>query len=63
MTAFRGHHAAQASHLDALYAKHSALEQKIRDALKHPSTSTVLISAMKAQKLRIKDEIERGKTG
>ena len=61
MTASRGQHAAQPGHLEALCAKHSALEHRIREELKHPSTSHVLLSELKKRKLHLKEEIEREK--
>jgi hypothetical protein len=46
-------------HLDALRAKHAALSEKIDDEMRSPSASHVLIRQLKAQKLRLKDQIER----
>jgi len=58
MTASRGYHAAQPGHLEALCAKKAILEQRIREEMKHPSTSSIDISRLKIEKLRIKDRIE-----
>jgi len=54
----RGLVSAQQGRLDALRAKHAALDIQIREEQRHPSASELAIRAMKAQKLKIKEEIE-----
>jgi hypothetical protein len=55
----RGHTDGKQAHLDALRAKHASLSQQIDDEIRSPSASNVMIRALKAQKLRIKDQIEQ----
>jgi len=47
------------SHLTELSEKHKKLERDIADALRHPSVDDAVIVALKRQKLRLKEEIER----
>ena len=46
-------------HLAELAEKHRLLDQKIEEALAHPSTSDTEISRMKREKLKLKDEMTR----
>ena len=46
-------------HLDVLSDKHRVLEQRLEQALAHPSVSDGELAAIKREKLRIKDEIQR----
>lgn len=45
--------------LDNLLAKHSVLETKIRDELRHPLPDTLRISNLKKRKLQLKEEIQQ----
>ncbi len=45
------------SHLDALKAKHKALEAQLADAVTHASSSDQELAEIKHLKLKIKDEI------
>ena len=45
------------AHLEALKAKHQALEARLADAVAHASSSDQELAAIKHQKLKIKDEI------
>ncbi len=42
-----------------LTQRHAKLEQHLSDELSHPSTDDIVITQLKRQKLRIKEEIER----
>ena len=42
-----------------LDARHHNLDVRIDDAMKSPSSDTLQIAALKKEKLRIKEEIER----
>lgn len=46
-------------HLAELQQRHKALEDEIRDALRHRSTDDLLIADLKRRKLHLKEEIER----
>ena len=46
-----------AEHVDALRAKHSALENAIQDEISRPQPDDLHIQELKKEKLRIKDEI------
>ena len=46
------------AHLNELKNKHSNLEEKIKQELKHPKPDTLLITSLKRQKLQIKDQIQ-----
>jgi hypothetical protein len=61
MIATRGA-SAQQNHLEALRAKHAALEEKIREEQKFPSTSPTILRELKLQKLRIKETISQAQT-
>ena len=45
------------AHLEALKAKHQALEARLADAIAHASSSDQELAAIKHQKLKLKDEI------
>lgn len=47
------------AHVAELTDKHRALEQKIENELARPSVDSIVISQLKREKLRIKDELER----
>jgi hypothetical protein len=42
-----------------LDARHHQLDARILDALKSPSSDTLQVAALKKEKLKIKEEIER----
>jgi hypothetical protein len=46
-------------HITELSAKHRKLEELIEKELAHPDWDEVRVHALKKQKLRIKDELER----
>ena len=46
-------------HIFELSEKHKKLEELIEDEMAHPDWSEMRVAALKKQKLRIKDEIER----
>lgn len=47
------------SHLDQLRQKHEALKARIRDEEKRPGADHLDVTALKREKLLIKEEIER----
>ncbi len=47
------------SHLDQLRHKHEALKAKIREEERRPGADHLEITAMKREKLHIKEQIER----
>ena len=47
------------AHLNELTEKHSALEKKLDKELARPHADSLLITKLKREKLRIKDEIAR----
>jgi len=47
------------SHINELHKKHTKLKQTIESELKHPGADELQIHAMKKQKLRLKDEINK----
>ena len=47
------------SHLAELERRHQALETAIEKEKVHPATDDLKLCAMKKEKLRLKDEIER----
>lgn len=47
------------SHVEELRRKHHALSEAVERAQKSPSASDLEISAMKREKLRLKEEITR----
>lgn len=48
-----------APHLDELSEKHRVLELKIEEALSHPSIDPIVVSELKREKLKLKDEISK----
>ena len=48
-----------ASHVESLKRKHAKLEDEIAESERHPGTDHVQIAALKREKLRVKDEIEK----
>jgi len=46
-------------HIHELAEKHKKLEELIETEMAHPDWSEYRVSALKKQKLRIKDELER----
>ncbi len=46
-------------HIEELSAKHRKLEERIGEELAHPDWDEVRVAALKKEKLRIKDELER----
>jgi len=47
------------SHLQELKRKHQTLSEAVEEAQRAPSTDGLQIAALKKQKLRLKEEIER----
>ena len=47
------------SHLNELARKHRALDTQIAEEERHPGARDLEIKALKKQKLRIKEELER----
>lgn len=47
------------THLIELRKKHETLSEKIEDEQRHPGSDDLMISELKKQKLRIKEEIQR----
>ncbi len=45
------------THLEALRAKHKALDSRLADALAHASSSDQEIAEIKHEKLKLKDQI------
>ena len=52
--------AAQTSHLSALQTKHAGLEARLRDEMARPVPDAAAVQALKRQKLKIKEEMQRG---
>ena len=50
---------ALAGHIQELSDKHRKLEELINSEMSHPDWDEVRVAALKKQKLRIKDELER----
>ncbi len=50
---------AVSAHIEELSEKHRTIERKIEEELKHPSSDELTIAALKKEKLRLKDEIEK----
>lgn len=48
-----------ASHLDQLRLKHEALKVRIKEQERRPGTDHLQVTAMKREKLHLKEEIER----
>ncbi len=51
------------AHLAELTERHRMLEEKIQEALLHPSVDTLAISQLKREKLKLKDAMVRLKNG
>jgi len=49
----------QTGHIQELSEKHQKLEELISYEMAHPDWNEVRVAALKKQKLRIKDELER----
>ncbi|MEO0991492.1 MAG: DUF465 domain-containing protein [Pseudomonadota bacterium] len=47
------------SHLEELRRKHANLSLEVEEAQRNPATDALVISQLKKQKLRIKEEIQR----
>ncbi len=47
------------AHLEGLASKHRELEKQIISELAHPSSDDLRIAALKREKLRLKDQMER----
>ncbi len=47
------------SHLDQLRLKHETLDGKIRDEERRPGADSLEISALKREKLHVKEEIQK----
>lgn len=47
------------SHLDQLKLKHEGLEARIKEEERHPGADHIQITALKREKLHVKEEIER----
>jgi hypothetical protein len=45
------------THISALHAKHAGLEARIRSETARPAPDSLLIAALKKQKLRLKQEL------
>ena len=48
-----------ASHVESLKRKHQKLETEISETARHPAADQTEITALKREKLRLKDEIEK----
>jgi hypothetical protein len=46
-------------HIQELSEKHKRLEERIHDEMGHPDWDEAQVAALKKEKLRIKDELER----
>ncbi len=51
------------AHLAELTERHRMLEQKIEEALLHPSVDSLEINQLKREKLKLKDAMARLKNG
>jgi hypothetical protein len=51
------------AHLTELERRHQKLEDEIAEAMTHPSIDGLKIAELKRQKLQVKDEITRLKSG
>lgn len=47
------------SHLQELRKKHTSLSEKVEEAQKSPGSDDLMVSALKKEKLKIKEQIER----
>ena len=55
--------ALQQGHIEELSEKHKKLEEIITAEMAHPDWDEVRVAALKKEKLRIKDELERLRSG
>ena len=51
---------AQTSHVSALQTKHAGLDARLRDEMARPAPDAAAVQALKRQKLKIKEEMQRG---
>jgi hypothetical protein len=51
------------AHLTELERRHQKLEDEIAEAMTHPSIDRLKIAELKRQKLQVKDEISRLRSG
>jgi len=51
--------AAHNSHVSALQTKHAGLEARLRDEMARPAPDAAAVQALKRQKLKIKEEMQR----
>jgi hypothetical protein len=49
-------------HIEELSEKHQKLQKLIEDEMAHPDWDEIRVAALKKEKLRIKDELERLRT-
>ncbi|MEM7749381.1 MAG: DUF465 domain-containing protein [Pseudomonadota bacterium] len=54
---------AVAAHLAELSERHRVLEQRLEEALTHPSVDTLELTQLKREKLKLKDAISKLKEG
>ena len=54
---------AVAAHLAELSERHRMLEQRLEEALTHPSVDTLELTQLKREKLKLKDAINKLKEG
>lgn len=54
---------AVSAHLAELSERHRVLEQKLEEALTHPSIDTLELTQLKREKLKLKDAISKLKEG
>jgi len=47
----------EASHISALQAKHAGLDARLRNEMGRPAPDSLLVAALKKQKLQIKQEL------
>lgn len=47
------------SHVESLKRKHQKLENQITETIRHPGADQTEVTALKREKLRLKDEIEK----
>ena len=47
------------SHVESLKRKHQKLESEISETMRHPGADPAELSALKREKLKLKDEIEK----
>lgn len=47
----------ESTHIAALEAKHAGLDARIAEEIRRPMPDTVVLAALKKQKLRLKEEI------